>query len=100
MDQLGFWTRFVLCTFACWRITHLLANEDGPGDVVLRIRRSLGDSMAGRAMDCFYCLSLWVGGPLALILMQDFLGWVLAWLALSGAACVVERMSTPASPAE
>ena len=100
MDQFGFWTRFVLCAFACWRVTHLLSSEDGPGDVVLRVRKYLGDSAFGRAMDCFYCLSLWVAVPLALILAQDPLGWVIAWLALSGAACVVERMSTPAPPVE
>jgi hypothetical protein len=100
MDELGFWTRFVLCAFACWRVTHLLANEDGPGNVVLRIRRSLGDSVVGHAMDCFYCLSLWVAGPLALILVQDLLGWLLAWLALSGVACVIERVSTRGPPVE
>lgn len=93
MDDLSFWTRFALAGLACWRVTHLLAAEDGPGDAVLRVRRFLGDSVFGRAMDCFYCLSFWVAGPLALLLAQDLIGWVLAWLALSGAACLLERVS-------
>lgn len=94
MDEFGFWTRFALCVFACWRLTHLFASEDGPGEVVLRVRRFLGDSSFGRAMDCFHCLSFWVAGPLALVLAQDLMGWFLAWLALSGAACLVERLSS------
>ena len=31
--------RFVLAVFATWRVTHLLASEDGPGDVVFHLRR-------------------------------------------------------------
>ena len=30
--------RFVLVSLAVWRVTHLLAEEDGPGDVVVRLR--------------------------------------------------------------
>jgi len=98
MDELGFWTRFVLCAFACWRLAHLLASEDGPGGLVLRARRFLGDSVFGRAMDCFYCVTFWVAGPLALVLAQDLLGWLVGWLAVSGAACVIERVSARAPP--
>jgi hypothetical protein len=97
MDELGWWSRFVLASLACWRLTHLLASEDGPGDLVLRARLLLGDSLVGRAMDCFYCLSFWVAGPVALLLAQDLAGWVLSWLALSGAACLIERASGKAS---
>lgn len=97
MDELGWWSRFALVTLACWRLTHLLASEDGPGMVVLRVRRLLGDSAMGRAMDCFYCLSFWMAAPAALLLAQDLAGWVLSWLALSGAACLIERASSKAS---
>lgn len=97
MDELGWWSRFAIASLACWRLTHLLASEDGPGEVVLRVRRLLGDSVVGRAMDCFYCLSFWVAGPVALLLAQDLAGWVLSWLALSGAACLIERASGRAS---
>ena len=83
---------------AVWRITHLLALEDGPFDVVLRLRRALGDSMLGRMMDCFYCLSLWVA--LAVVaLLQTLLSlpspWaaLLMWPALSGGAVLLERVT-------
>jgi hypothetical protein len=88
----------VLAALATWRLAHLLAEEDGPGDVVVRLRARLGDSAAGRAMDCFYCLSLWVAAPLALAVARDAGGFVLVWLGCSGAACLLERATAARDP--
>jgi hypothetical protein len=85
--------RFVLAVLATWRVTHLLANEDGPGDLIFRFRCLLGQSLAGRLMDCFNCLSLWIAAPAALFVSRrPLLEWSLTWLALSGGACLLERM--------
>lgn len=89
---LEFWPKLVLAVLATWRLTHLLAREDGPWGGVARLREILGNSLAGRAMDCFHCLSLWVAAPIALWLGTGFVEWLLAWLALSGAACLCERI--------
>ena len=43
-----------------WRWTHLLAEEDGPGGAVVRLRARLGTGQHGERMDCFYCLSVWL----------------------------------------
>lgn len=91
--------RWLLVVLTVWRLSHLLSAEDGPGDVVLRLRRLAGASWAGRAMDCFYCLSLWVAAPLALAVTQEPLDWALCWLGSSGAACLLERV-TDARPAK
>ena len=48
----------VLGTLAVWRITHLLQAEDGPWDVVVRLRRRTGTGFWGQLLDCFYCLSV------------------------------------------
>lgn len=89
---LEFWPKLVLAVLATWRLTHLLAREDGPWNLVARLRESLGNRLAGRAMDCFHCLSLWVAAPIAVWLGTGFVAWLLAWLALSGAACLCERV--------
>ena len=60
MDQFGVPIRIALAILATWRVTHLLSSEDGPGDVIFHLRAKLGSSFAGKLMDCFYCLSLWV----------------------------------------
>jgi hypothetical protein len=87
-----FVARFVLAVLATWRVTHLLANEDGPADVIFRLRRRLGDGLIGSLMDCFNCMSIWVAAPLALFVSTNPLNWLVSWLALSGGACLLERL--------
>ena len=84
--------RFVLAVLATWRVTHLLASEDGPGDIIFRFRRLLGQSPAGKLMDCFNCLSLWVAAPMALFVSRQATVWFMGWLAISGGACLLERL--------
>jgi Protein of unknown function (DUF1360) len=85
------WLRLVLAVLATWRITHLLAMEDGPADIIFRLRRRLGNHFFGKLVDCFHCLSLWVAAPAACLVMRHWLEWPLFWLAISGAACLLER---------
>lgn len=76
---------------AVWRITHLLQAEDGPWDVVVRLRARAGDGFWGALMDCFYCLSLWIALPFALLLGASWIEQALLWPALSGGAILLER---------
>ena len=87
-----FWITFSLAVLATWRVTHLLASEDGPADLVVRLRARLGQGLAGQLMDCFNCLSLWVAAPAAFFVSRRPLAWTFSWLALSGAACLLERL--------
>jgi hypothetical protein len=91
VEELQFWPRFVLSVLATWRVSHLLAYEDGPADLVLRLRAWAGGGFLGRMLDCFFCLSLWVAAAFAFVLAREPLAWVVAWLALSGAACLLTR---------
>jgi hypothetical protein len=84
---------FVLAILATWRVTHLLANEDGPADVVFKLRRRMGQGFVGSLMDCFNCMSVWVAAPFALFIGTSPASWLVAWLALSGAACLIERLT-------
>jgi hypothetical protein len=88
----GSWLAFVLAALATWRITHLLAKEDGPANLVVRFRTRLGHGLVGKLMDCFECLSLWVAVPIAFFVSRKALDLLLVWLALSGAACLLERV--------
>lgn len=81
----------VIGSLAVWRITHFLQAEDGPWDVVVRLRRRLGAGFWGRLMDCFYCLSVWVALPMAWWLGETRGEQVLLWPALSAAAILLER---------
>ena len=83
----------VLGSLCVWRITHLLQAEDGPGDVVVRLRRRLGDGFWGKLMDCFYCLSVWIALPIALLVGHDWTQRLFLWPALSAAAILLERIT-------
>jgi hypothetical protein len=85
--------RFSVAALATWRVTHLLAREDGPADVIVRGRQRLGDSSVGALMDCFQCLSLWTAAPIAIVATPGR-ARVTWWLALSAAACLLERATS------
>ncbi len=87
-------TRIVLASLATWRLAHLVAEEDGPANVIARARARAGTSQLGELMDCFYCLSLWAALPFALAAAPRRRDVPLTWLALSGAACLLERTTS------
>jgi hypothetical protein len=86
-----FWfTILVLCV---WRLTHLLQAEDGPWNVIVRIRSVMGNGFWGKLMDCFYCLSLWIAAPFACVFASDWKECLLFWPALSAGAILIERLT-------
>ena len=87
------WFRLLVAVLATWRIARLIAKEDGPFDLVLRARTRAGGGMVGKLMDCPYCLSLWIAAPAALGIARTPVAWIYAWLAISGGACFLERIT-------
>lgn len=91
MDDLDVWLRFLLVVLAAWRVSSLLAYEDGPGHILLKVRHWLGGGFWGRLMDCFDCLSVWVAAPFSLFVAGKPVDIFVAWLAISGATCLLDR---------
>lgn len=87
----GYW--LAIGVLAVWRVTHLLQAEDVPWDLVVRLRRLVGGGFFGKLLDCFYCLSLWVALPAALLLGDGWKERALLWWALSGGAILLERLT-------
>lgn len=83
----------LLATLSAWRITHLLQAEDGPWELMARLRRRAGASFWGELLDCFYCLSLWIAAPLAFVIGENWRERLLLWPALSAGAILLERIS-------
>ena len=85
--------RMLLGVLCVWRVTHLLQAEDGPWDLVVRIRQLAGEGFLGKVLDCFHCLSLWISLPFSWVLGQTATerGWL--WLALSAGAIVLEHLT-------
>ena len=85
--------RLLLGVLSVWRITHLFQAEDGPCDVVVRLRRRAGEGFWGQLLDCYYCLSVWIAAPFAVFLGQRLGERILLWPALSAGAILLERVT-------
>lgn len=90
---------FPIAVLGVWRITHLLVAEDGPADIIVRLRRAAGSGAISAALDCFYCLSVWMAVPFAIVTGASWLERALLWPALSGGAILVERLTAPPAAA-
>jgi len=90
----------LVAALGVWRLTHLLVAEDGPWRVAASLRQRAGGGWFGELLGCFYCLSLWIAVPFALLAGDTMLERVLLWPALSGAAILLERATADhAAPA-
>ena len=76
---------------AVWRITHLLVVEDGPWELVRRVRQAVSAVGLDRLVNCFLCCSVWVAAAVALLVGGPWRQIALAIPALSGAAILLER---------
>lgn len=83
------WLCLLLAALATWRVTHFLVAEDGPFALMARLRQAVA-KLTG-LFDCFYCVSLWTAAPPAVLIARGVLEAILIWLALSGAAILLER---------
>jgi hypothetical protein len=83
----------VLGILSTWRITHLLRAEDGPADLLVRLREAVGNGFFGSLLDCFYCLSVWVALPFAGLLGETWTERFLLWLSFSAGAILFDRLA-------
>jgi len=84
--------QFASAVLGTWRIAHLVAREDGPFDLIVRLRARAGQGAIGSLMDCPHCLGIWIALPFACWLSRTWPEWVLAWLGVSGGASLLQRV--------
>ncbi len=93
MHMPGPWLMLMLAALATWRVSHLLVHEDGPWRLAAWVRARTAGSELGQALDCLNCTSLWLAAPVAVWLAPRIALAPLLWLALSGAAVLLERLT-------
>jgi hypothetical protein len=84
----------VLGMLGVWRLAHLFSREDGPWDLLVRLRKIAGAGFWGKLLDCFYCLSLWLAIPFALWIGETPKEKFLLWLAFSAGASLLEKATS------
>jgi len=91
------WLTATLAAFAVYRISRMVAEEDGPAFVFKRLRdRFTNDkSSIDLGLRCFYCISVWAALPITVLLViagdWDIWLWPIWWLGLSGAAAKIHE---------
>ena len=84
---------YLVVVIVVWRITHLITEEDGPFDVVIKLRKFVGNSFFGKLMDCFYCASVWIGFGAAIYITRDPELCIILTLYYSGASILLEKLT-------
>lgn len=90
------WYWLLLMTLAVYRVARMIAYEDGPWDVFLRLRSlafqklrqgQMGDHWVYRGLSCPLCVSFWLSwlAPFAPL-------WLLTPLAVAGAVVVIHQL--------
>jgi hypothetical protein len=92
MADLDLWPRLVLAILATWRVTHLLVREDGPGTLFARARSALDDAARARAARLLLLHQPVGRGAARHLGREPAARRRITWLALSGAACLCERI--------
>jgi uncharacterized membrane protein YesL len=85
--------KYIILVIVVWRITHLISAEDGPFDLIFRLRKFVGKSFFGKLMDCFYCLSMWIGCAAAIYVTRDVETIIVLTLYYSGTSILVEKIT-------
>lgn len=91
-------------SLATWRASSLLAREEGPFDVLTRLRHCLGvrsdeDSISygtnclSKGLLCVWCSSVWFAALGALYTASDPLEWIIHTLAISALAIIVDGIT-------
>ena len=84
---------FIIILLAVWRLTYLIQAEDGPFEIIYRIRLFMGDGFFGKLMDCFYCLSIWIALIPGIYFGYDLISKIIFTLSFSGGAILLEKLT-------
>lgn len=94
-------TTLAISILATWRLSNLLVNEQGPGELLGLFRdrigvaydeqsRAYGKNVLASALTCIWCTSVWVGWGVALVTAPG--QWFLNGLAYSAGAIVIDKV--------
>lgn len=88
----------IVSILATFRVSHLVVREDGPFSMFRRLRAGLRRRGWHGPLDCLYCTSVWVALPFAYYAYRNLSGGgsmvdaLPLWLAISGGACLLDRL--------
>lgn len=92
------WFGLVLSILAVYRISYLVAKEDGPFDLFMRIRHKTDSfdppsDWIGRGMRCILCISFWLSLiPAVGLFRGDVMEIISGWFGIAGGVLVLYKV--------
>jgi hypothetical protein len=96
------WFLLALAILACYRLSRLIALDEGPGGLFLNIRAAGGAydygpngqavTNFGRGISCPHCVGVWMAFIFAIALFQFDWLLVLYWLAIAGGQSLLQEI--------
>lgn len=96
------WFLLILAILACYRLSRLIALDEGPGSLLLNIRAAVGAyeygpngqaiTNLGRGISCPHCVGIWTAAGLALAIFPLNLWLILYWLAIAGGQSLLQEI--------
>jgi len=92
------WMEFLVGCLATYRMSLLVAKEEGPAELAKKARDSAPEGWIKRGFYCQWCQSFWWGMGTALFFaLTDRLAWrdfPIFWLAFSASGIVLNQVCT------
>ena len=95
----------LLAILATWRLSNLIANEDGPFDVFARLRlragvyydvdsNPIGKNVFARGLLCIWCVSVWIAFVVSFFDPNtvNIHTFIINWLAISAGAIFFDEV--------
>ncbi len=82
---------WLIASLATWRISRMIAIEEGPFSVFAWLRGWADPHQAtwiGRGLQCVMCISFWIALIIAVVLQVG----IIEWLAIAGGAAALHRL--------
>lgn len=83
-----------LASLATFRVALMVSTEEGPFSAFTRLRGALDPDQRtwlGRGVNCVFCVSFWAAWPILALTWFDWGLFLVAGLALSGAAVLAKK---------
>lgn len=102
---MSLWARLLLAVFAVYRLSSLIAREEGPFSVFDHLRMRLGaydydeygtaETALGRGIGCVFCVGVYTAALLLFpIYLPTLIGDILlTWLGIAGGQVFLERLT-------
>lgn len=91
---MGKFYRLIVLILAVYRLSRMIAIEDGPADIFTKFRSTLSqESWVGRGFYCVLCLSFWLSLLAAILAYRKPRCILVHWLAIAGGVTLINEVT-------